>query len=171
MSDLREAYSATALASLEWSEEVERAVDRVAAAGKASTLGVAIWKARYLNESSSYDKATKELTQWFMGWYKGEQKWLAEKIAEQCLYEFIFHFCQACGGVGEAVVEDLRVSCGTCHGSRVKRYSDSERCSRMKISWAMTKALRSKMQRTIGKVFDEDMAVNLVLNAELRDAQ
>ena len=168
MSNLREAYSATALASLEWSELRERAVDRVAASGKASTLGLAIWKAKYMLEAVAYQRAVKELTAWYRERYKGEQAWLAEKVAEQCLYEFIFDFCGDCKGAGELVIDDLKVACGTCHGHKVKRHSNAERSGRMKISWALTKALTRKMERTMGKVFDEDGQVNLVLNAELR---
>lgn len=167
MANLREALAVTVLASLEWSPEVEKAVDRVAASGKVSPLGLAIWKSRYCLESSSYDKAVKLLTQWYMELYSGEQKWLAEKIAEQALYEFIFQFCQTCSGIGEMVVEDLKVSCPECKGSRLKRYGDKERCLRMKISWAMTKAIARKMQRTMGRVFDEDRLVNHAMTVEL----
>lgn len=167
LSNLREALASTVLASLEWSPEVERAVDRVAASGKVSPLGLAIWKARYCLESSAYEKACKLLTQWFRETYTNEQRWVGEKVAEQALYEYIFHFCQTCNGVGELVVEDLKVACPECKGSKLKRYSDKERCVRMKISWAMTKALTRKMQRAIGKVFDEDNIVNRAMAYEL----
>lgn len=169
MSDLREAYSATSLASLEWDENREKAIDRVAAAGKASPLGIAIWKSKYMLESRAYSDAIRLLTAWYREKYNREQSWLAEKIAEQCLYEFIFDFCASCQGAGEVVIEDLKVSCGTCQGSRVRRHSNSERASRMKISWSLTKALTHKLQRTICKVFEEDRTVNLVMTNELRE--
>lgn len=130
-------------------------------------MGLAIWKARYCLESSAYDKACRLLTDWFREQYTSEQKWLAEKIAEQSLYEFIFQFCPDCGGAGEVIADDLKVSCGTCSGSRLKRYSDKDRCTRMKISWAMTKAVTRKLQRTMSKIFDEDGLVSYQMNVEL----
>lgn len=65
------------------------------------------------------------------------------------------------------VINDLKVSCGTCTGSRLKRYSDKERCSRMKVSWAMTKSLTRKLQRTMSKIFDEDGLVSYQMSVEL----
>lgn len=96
-----------------------------------------------------------------------EQGWLADKIAEQSLYEFIFHFCPECKGVGEMVVNELKVACGTCAGSRLKRYTDKERCSRMQVSWAQTKAVSRKLQRTMSKIFDEDGLVSYQMSVEL----
>jgi hypothetical protein len=109
------------------------------------------------------------LTDWYLEFYSGEQRWLAVKIVEQSLYEYIFQFCHDCGGAGEVVINELKVPCGTCSGSTVKRYSDKERCARMKISWAMTKAIARKLQRTMIKIFDEDRLLNYALNVELRE--
>ena len=61
MSNLREAYSHVSFASLEWDENAEKAVDRVAAAARANPLGLLLWKAKYLLEADAYRRVQIEL--------------------------------------------------------------------------------------------------------------
>jgi hypothetical protein len=167
LSDLREALAITALASLEWSEVRERAIDRVAASGKASPLGVSLWKARYMLESRAYHDAIKGLIQRYLDRYKREDGNMARIIVEQAISEYLAPFCVDCHGAREMVIQDLKVTCQTCHGSGVRRYTDYDRARLMKLSLERVRNLSRKMQWLTDEMGTMDRAVNLVLNAEL----
>lgn len=144
MSNLREALAGTALASLEWAEERERAVDRVAASGRASPLGLNIWKARYMLESKAYREAHSALVALFLGRYGSESPLVAEKCVEEALSEFMGPACTACNGARELVTDSLRVECEACGGSGLRIYSDFERARRMQMSLERVRVLSHK---------------------------
>lgn len=52
---------------------------------------------------------------------------LAEKVATCALLEFAKPHCRACGGAGETLVDEVKVTCSRCGGSRVERYGNAER--------------------------------------------
>ena len=167
MSDLREAYSATALASLEWSETRERAIDRVAAAGKASPLGINLWKARYMLEAPAYHQAITGLVEHYLGRYKREDVPIVRIIVEQVISEYLAPFCVDCSGAREMVVNDLKVVCGTCEGSGLRRYTDTDRARLMKMSLQRIRSLSRKMQWLTNEMGTMDRDVNQVLQVEL----
>jgi hypothetical protein len=167
--DLREALAATSLASLEWDENREKAVDRVAASGKASSLGVNLWKARYMLESPAYKMAIKGLIEHYRARYVSEDIGIAQMVVEQVLSEYLASFCSTCNGSRELIINELKVTCDTCRGSGLKRYSDLERAGMMKMSLQRVKSLTRKMQWLMGEISSMDRAVNMVLMSELRD--
>ena len=167
MTNLRTAYGATAMASLEWTEERERAIDRVAAAGRAAPLGLLIWKARYQLESKAYQAAIKLLTTRYLEHYRAESPETAGKAVEQCFSEFMGPACSGCNGAKELVSENLRVVCPTCQGSGIRRYSDTERSGRMKLSYGLTKHLAHKMSWLMCEIGSLEKGVNAVLAWEL----
>ena len=167
MSNLREALAGTALASLEWSEERERAVDRVAASGRAPALGLLLWKARYLLESKAYLEARRKLVEVFLERYRSESPLMAEKCVDEALSEFMGPACSSCNGARELVTESLRVTCETCQGSGLKRYSDWERASRMQIGLQRLRSVNYKLGWLAGELGSLDRAVNSVIAAEL----
>lgn len=167
MSNLREALSSTAMASLEWSEERERAIDRIAASGKAPTLGVLIWKARYMLESRAYQDARSQLVRLFLTRYTYESPSIAEKCVDEALHEFMGPACQRCSGARELVSGDLRVECPDCHGSGLRRYTDWERAARMGMSMHRAVTLSRKLRWIAEEMQSLDRAVNSVLCHEL----
>ena len=167
MANLREAVAVTGLASLEWSGERERAIDRVAACGKCSPLGVKLWKARYMLEAKAYQDARGELISLYSARYVRERREIAEKIADQALHEFMSFFCATCNGAKEVMVGELKVTCSACLGSGVKRYSDAERATSMQLSYGLTKRLRHKVGWLLGEMSAIDRLVNSQLNSEL----
>lgn len=167
MSNLRESLAATTHASLEWSEERERAVDRVAASGRVPGLGLLIWKARYMLESRAYQDATKGLLKRYLSRYRNESEEIALKCVEQALSEFLGSYCQACTGSREITVGALRVPCSDCGGSGVKRYRDTERAGRMKLSLAQVRLLGHKIEWLQNEIGTLDRQVNEVMAHEL----
>jgi hypothetical protein len=165
--DLREAYASTALASLEWSEERERAVDRVAAAGRADPLGVLLWKAKYQLESKAYQDAHKTLVAQFRARYCSETAEIADRCVYEALSEFMGPACQDCNGARELIVADLRIECEACNGTGIRRYTDFERARRMEISLSRVRVLSGKLRWLACELGSLDRAVNSVLNEEL----
>lgn len=165
--NLREAYSATALASLEWSEERERAVDRVAAAGKASPLGLSLWKARYMLESSAYQSSKAGLTALYRVRYSREEPRVVAAVIEQCLHEYLSPFCLTCNGTKAVMVEELKAVCPGCHGSGIRRYADEDRAGTMQLSYGLVKRLAHKMRWLLGEMQGMDRDVNKVLAEQL----
>jgi hypothetical protein len=164
--NLREAATTIQYASLEWSEH-ERAVDRVAACGKADALGVAIWKAKYGLESACYHAAVKGLTKAYLARYKREGQPLAEMLCEQVLSEFIAQFCVACQGRRELVIDDRMQACTACAGSGVRRYTDEQRARMMRISHARVLVMAHKIRWVHDLISRLDGEVNVILTKEL----
>src|SRR5574337_251480 len=114
IANLRESYAAAALASLEWSPERERAIDRIAAAGKADKLGIEIWRCKYSLESKAYRNAARMLQARFQERYRSEMPFIAEACTLEALGEFLGPACSMCNGARELITESLKVICETC---------------------------------------------------------
>lgn len=166
MSNLREAYAATALAGLGWDDNAEKAIDRVAASGKATALGVFLWKAKYQLESRAYQSAIKEALSLYMKRYR-DSRGTAERLVDQAMREYIAPACRLCSGRGEMVLDELKVICATCEGSKTHRFTDTERATAMQLSYALTKHCAFKIKWLLGLFGDEDKRVNYILNIEL----
>ena len=166
MANLRETLAATAYSGLGWDENREKAIDRVAASGKADRLGLTLWKAKYMLESSAYIAAHNELMAIYRKRYRDNQT-VASAIVEQALREYLSPACRACRGVGEMMVNERRVICEACGGSSIHRYGDQERAKTMKISYSLTKASSHKLQWLSGLLQGADKRVNYCLNMEL----
>lgn len=171
MANLRESLASTGMANLSWDEDYERAIDRVAACGKCESLGVDLWKARYMLEVSAYHRCRWELLKRVLARYKHEDRGIAQKLVDQALIEFIASFCPTCGGAREIMLNELRVLCDTCGGSGVRRYSDYDRCRMMQISYRRYQSLQHKLSWIQRVIEDSEKSVNYRLNVELeRDA-
>lgn len=167
MSNLREPLASTSLASLEWSEGRERAVDRVAASGRVNGLWLALWKAKYMLEVRAHRSAINGLETHYRDRYKAERPEIATKIVLQIIREYIASFCVDCGGVRELLINDLKVTCVTCKGTGVRFYSDFDRARSMKLSLNHVRVLTHKLNWLQDEVRAMDRAVNSVMNSEL----
>src|SRR5262245_52725658 len=167
MANLREALAGTAFASLEWSPDWERAVDRVAASGRATRLGLALWKARYLLEISSYREARTRLIERYARRFRRMPSQTRERVIEQCLREYIAPFCMTCKGAKEIVIEQKRIICYECSGSGVRRYTDSDRANAMGISFAEAVRLGKQCRIVLDDIATHDQEVGAVLTEQL----
>lgn len=166
MSNLREAYSHVSYASLEWDENTEKAVDRVAAAALASPLGLLLWKAKYLLEADAYRRVQIALGEIYGKRYRDAAP-IRAALVGQALREFLAPSCRTCRGVGEHMLEDRRVVCDTCGGSKIHRYTDAERAGTMQLSYALTKHAAHKLQWLLGVMGAEDAKVNAEMCRQL----
>jgi len=178
MADLREAYAATHTASMEWSEH-ERAIDRIAASGRCSVLGVALWKARYMAcihfkgaevvafEKVALREAMEALKSLYSNRYRSDGDDLVVRLVVQSLAEWIHQACRDCGGRRELMAGETRVVCDTCGGSGLRRYSDAERSRMMQISYGMVKHSAHKLQWLRDQIGTEDVKVNYQMAFEL----
>ena len=166
IANLREAYSSTALAPLDWGVG-ERPIDRVAASGRCDATGLAVWKARYQHESSAYNDAIAGLLKDYRERFRGDSADIAKRVVTQALDEFLFPFCSMCSGAKEVIVDKLRVICPKCGGSGVKRYSDSDRARQMRLSWGLTKKLAHKLRWAHERLSDLDRSVNAEMAFQL----
>ena len=168
MSNMREAYAATHHANLDWKEDRERAIDRIAAAGFADPLGIALWRAKYLSESLAYRDANKRLVDLYRdSRSKHETQFVVEKIVDQVLHEYLSSACRACDGAREIIVGELRVMCDTCGGSGVRKYDDMGRARMMSLSLDRIKRLSRSIGWLAAEVSARDIAVNTVLLVQL----
>jgi hypothetical protein len=167
MSNLREAYAATATASLEWSEQRERAIDRVAAAGLAPRLGMDLWRARYQLSLQSFRDAHQGLVQLYQTRYKSETTDMACRIVDEALSEFMGPACTSCNGAREMILDQLKIVCTTCEGSGLRRYSNFERARRMQVSMRRVETINGKLAWLAGEMGSLDKAVNTIIAAEL----
>lgn len=166
MSNLREAYSHVSFASLEWNDTEEKAVDRVAAGALANPLGLLLWKAKYLLEADAYKRVQTALCEIYGKRYR-DAPTIRAALVGQALREFLAPACRTCHGVGEHMLEDRRVVCETCGGSKIHRYTDQERAGTMQLSYGLTKHAAHKLQWLLGLMADEDRRVNAVMCRQL----
>jgi hypothetical protein len=167
VSNLREAYAATGYASLEWDDNHEKAVDRVAAAGKASKLGMDLWRCKYMNSSVAYHAVSKGLLALFKARYPAEATPIAWKCVEEALSEFLGPACASCNGAKEMILDELRIECQTCKGTGIRRYSDRDRSGRMRVSMAHVRILSGKLEWLGRELGSLDRAVNSAVAREL----
>lgn len=165
--NLRESYASTHHANLGWDEVYERAIDKVAASGRASALGVSLWRAKYQNEARAYRTAQRCLYSVYAGAYQSECQIVRERVANQVLREYVAEMCQTCLGIGELVEKKLRVVCGTCNGVRVKWYGDRERAAMMDLSLQRVRLLAHAIRWLAEQVEKADRQVNAVLVVQL----
>ena len=166
MSNLREAYAATALAGLGWDENKEKAIDRVAAAGKADAFGILLWRSKYMLESVAYAQARNQLLNLYRKRYRDNTA-VSVAMVEQGLREYLAPACRVCRGVGDMLVNERLVVCEACGGCKIHRYSDSERARTMKLSFALVKASSHKLRWLLELLGTSDKRVNMVMNVEL----
>ncbi len=166
MGNLRHAYAATQFANLDWNENTERPIDRVAAAGKAEHLE--IWKSKYSGDVPSIRKLYGIALAVFRLRYTRDQN--AERITEQAIHEFLDPNCRACSGSGNVKsTENINESipCGACHGSGTGKHSDESRAIRMQLSYATTKHSAHKITWLVGWLTTNDKEINILMNRRL----
>lgn len=185
MANLREAYAVAASQSLKWNDDYERAIDRIAAAGRCPAVGCALYRARYALDALSYQSARKALMRHYAARYPSEMKEIALSVVEQALHEHLSPSCETCLGAGQVVVgnldpsrdssremleshsRELKTTCPECMGHRVRRYSDSERSRMMKLSFERVRKLDHKINWLLGEMGNWERKVNAILNDEL----
>lgn len=167
IANLREAYAASARQSLEWDENAERAIDRVAAAGLVERFGIDLWRARYGLDSASFINAIKLLTRVYAERYPRDGELIAGKVADQVIAEYMASFCTSCLGSREMVSGDLKAPCSACSGTGLRNYSDEERSRLMCLSYAVVKASGHKLQWIHNYVATQDSLVNDAMVREL----
>ncbi|QNB13448.1 hypothetical protein G5S35_17620 [Paraburkholderia tropica] len=118
--------TATQSSNLRWDADFVRAVDRLTALGMSDPLGSALWRAKYCRDASAGRRAVLLLAKKVEARIRVERSY-AEKLSIAAFKEWMLDACDKCGG-GGTITEGAHVStCTKCEGSRVKRYSDSER--------------------------------------------
>lgn len=137
---MRELIGCALLSShLETVEERESAIDRIGALGRASKLGRALWHWKYAGDADSARSAYKHLVRKAMRRtkiYRHSRDFkLLEKICTAVLHEWLHPNCRTCGGKGAFIDEErnLKITCSTCSGSRLHRYSDQERAQALGV--------------------------------------
>jgi len=167
IANFRESYAVAARQSLAWDDNHERAIDRIAAAGRCPRIGCELWRARYALDAMSYHSARKGLIKVYRERYTSEFESIIEKVVDQALHEHLSPACETCLGSGEVVCGELKVVCPECMGHRVRRYSDSERSRMMQVSYQRSKSLAHKLAWLLNKMGTWEAQVNVIMNNEL----
>ncbi len=167
MSDLREPYAGTAFAGLEWTPDVEKAIDRVAAGSAALRLGVNLWRAKYLLEAQAYHDVIDGMVRRYLERYDKEKPEVARKLVEQVFSEFMGPQCKDCGGSKELIIDQQLKLCPTCDGSGLRRYSDYHRATCMQIERRSVERRSTRMRWIYDQLGTMDGEVNYKLSIEL----
>jgi hypothetical protein len=121
---MREAISKTLSASLDWDDsEHERAIDKLTAFSFSDRLGTLLWRVKYFNDASSYKPAILILAKRLPRLNRG----IAIKVSEQALREWLYNHCGTCLGAREVRQGDHVITCPSCQGGGVRKYTDRER--------------------------------------------
>lgn len=131
---MREAVSNALVSShLEPILEREAPIDRIGALGRATRLGRALWHWKLGLDEASGRSALKHLLRKAsrrLRVYKHHREFgLLIKMCKLALREWHDPLCKMCGGAKEFKADDqkLLITCSTCSGSGLHRYSDMER--------------------------------------------
>jgi len=174
MANLRESLASTHHASLVWSPERERAIDKVAASGRCDELGVLLWKTKYMFESAAREKAEKIILEMMFKRFNFHTALLLVKAMEQAFREWLEDQCEVCGGRGHVMAGEVRIVCESCDGSRARHYTDTKRAQLMQLPMGHVEKLCSKrgpMTWTLDLMRTRDRKVNLEMNMQLERLQ
>lgn len=113
---------------LKWHAEFERAIDRLTAFGMSDPLGCALWRFKYLNDKSAYQRALYLLA------YKAKVRLRSKDVdyvialAKGVMREWAIDACGKCNATGFVTeANGVQTKCSKCDGTGVKRHSDEER--------------------------------------------
>ena len=166
--NLREAWAVSLLASHQWSPEIERAIDRVAAGGFCKPLGLSLWHARYQNDAKALRDSLRVLERIVARRHPDVEREIRVAMARQVMHEYLFEFCPVCLGVGEVNTAKLRVVCHACGGSKVRQYTDRDRAHAMNITTSRLKSLSRAMRDLADYVEKMDRQTNATMVVQLR---
>lgn len=131
--NLREAVITSLDAStLEGCEFREMPIDRVAAMGRMSELGAALWRLKYHAERNLANRVALLLVNKMLKRQPRLGRDMAEKIARQVVQEAVSDQCRPCGGTGVIASTDrskTESSCRKCNATGMHRYGDYERAA------------------------------------------
>ena len=115
---------------MEWHDEKTMPVEFVASMAGVSHLGSDLFRAK------GYDRAALHRAVLLLArkaWRQGHKRKLpmsdeqARALAKAALSEVIKPHCRVCTGAGVSIIDDLKVTCPSCEGVAVHRYTDKER--------------------------------------------
>lgn len=137
--------------------------DRVAALAGASRLGSALWRLKYSNDPKVYKSAVLLLAK-RMGWKNSD---MLQRICELAIREWLLGMCIECKGAREVIVGDLRITCPSCEGIGVKRYSDRERERFVGLEARSWDRWVKKYEAVQAAMTGEDIRVNAIVSIKL----
>lgn len=112
--------------SMEWEENHESQVDRVAAMAGGSHLGSYLLRIREGAQPEWAHRAMLILARRIIKCHHISRS-IAEKISAQALVEWAYPHCPDCGGAREVMGEHIRILCPSCNGAGIRRWTDAER--------------------------------------------
>jgi len=130
MSDLRKdvAHAITGH-DLSTEELFESAVDQIYAFAYGDSLGIALWRLKWIYDRSTFETAIGLLADRIQV-RKGDVRAMRMRVAQVVIEEYLNDLCQVCGGRGHTVLAGTphaHSACGSCNSTGHKRPSDAER--------------------------------------------
>jgi predicted RNA-binding Zn-ribbon protein involved in translation (DUF1610 family) len=101
-------------------------VDRVAALSAASELGSLLLRLREGGQTEFAHRAMLLLSKRVHDKYRLART-ISNSVATQAIMEWAYPHCRSCGGAREIMNDKIKITCPTCGGIGVRRYSDGER--------------------------------------------
>ena len=115
---------------LSWSDTRIKAIDYVASMSAASRLGSDLMRAAD-HDSFAFKRAVHQLVA--LSRRKLGRKRMsvssaqAQTMAVAAILELLAPYCRTCGGAREVMGAEIKVTCPTCEGIGVHRYTDADR--------------------------------------------
>lgn len=161
MSTSERLATAVSTSDLAWSDLTTKAVEFVAAMAAASSLGSDLFRAKSYDTQAAR-RAVVVLTKKAM--LAGDKKKLpisrdmAQLMAVAVILEIVKPYCRTCTGAGVSIIDELKVTCPTCGGIMVHRYSDTERARLMGIAPQDWHKWRSRYELVMATALRHDCA-------------
>jgi len=157
---MRESLAVTHHANLNWNPDQEKAIDKVAASGLCDSLGLLLWKWRYMDEKPAERGAIEGLSIKVQERFKNEVALNCYKIAKQGVNEYKLSYCNKCRGAKEMVVGSLRIVCQHCSGCGMRRWTDFERSRAMSLSMKRVETFQRHFNWLSNQIWTLDDLVN-----------
>ncbi|MDE3023649.1 MAG: hypothetical protein KGI54_17685 [Pseudomonadota bacterium] len=165
MPNLRESVAAALNSSLDSDEMHERPIDRLGAFSKSKRLGTLLWRVKYDNDAKSYKPALLLLTRFFLR--RGEGRKFVETICKCALDEWLMDKCKHCGGSGQVLHGQVLITCTSCNGTSIQRFTDRQRAKAMHMKIEQVEKLNKRLGLIHDFLGDIDRKVNVKTNIEL----
>jgi hypothetical protein len=111
-------------------------------------------------ESPAYRQSGDKLKEKLKEKYPNEPGLVCDKIADQCLREYLSDKCKSCHGAKEMIVGTRRITCEVCSGFGIRRWSDFERARCTGLAVGRVKTLERKFRWAIDLLLSLDSEVN-----------
>jgi len=161
---IRKRLSHALTGSLRDDPDHETGRDIVHALGLTDDLGGVLWRLKYDNDSTAFERAVALLR---------EAANVSPEIAALAVTEWAEGACRRCKGQSEVTILDAgaekRMTCSSCNGTGLHRFGDRERAHRLRVGMSQVRRWSARIKRAADAIGTADKKKAAQMHGRLLD--